>query len=139
MIIDKLIYRSTFVLCPPPEETKPPPAVQKHQQQIQQPEDTCKTCKTCKQNVASNKQKHTKASSSKANSPSSPTNRPGLCPVNIISDTMYTNAANLQQTMLLQQQLLRQALGQNPDNTKASYTVPNLSQYRFVSSQQVIR
>lgn len=83
------------------------------------------------------KQKHTKPSSSKANSPSSPTNRPGLCPVNIISDTMYTNAANLQQTMLLQQQLLRQALGQNPDNTKTSYTIPNLSQYRFVSSQQV--
>lgn len=54
-----------------------------------------------------------------------------------MSDTMYTNAANLQQTMLLQQQLLRQALGQNPDNSKSSFTVPNLSQYRFVSSQQV--
>lgn len=130
-----MFYRSTFVLCPPPEENKPPGIVV-HQQHVQQ-QDTCKTCKSCKQNVASIKQKHIKPSSSKANSPSSPTNRPGLCPVNIISDTMYTNAANLQQTMLLQQQLLRQALGQNPDNTKTSYTIPNLSQYRFVSSQQV--
>lgn len=132
-------FRSTFVLCPPQEETKLQPPQQPQQPQPPQPiQDSCKTCKTCRQQVASSKQKHSKASSSKANSPSSPTNRPGLAPVNLISDTMYTNVANLQQTMLLQQQLLRQALGQNnSDNTKGGFTLPSLNQYHFVSSQQV--
>lgn len=51
------------------------------------------------------------------------------------ADTMYTNLANLQQTMLLQQKLFRQALMQSTDNKH--FTAPNLSQYQFVSSQQV--
>lgn len=72
------------------------------------------------------------------------------------ADTMYTNMANLQQTMLLQQRLFLQALCQNsqmaspssaannanPDaakdeNSKKHFTAPSLSQYRFVSGQQV--
>lgn len=132
-------FRSTFVLCPPQEETKAQTPQQPQQPQQSHPiQDSCKTCKTCRQQVGSSKQKHSKASSSKANSPSSPTNRPALAPVNLISDTMYTNVANLQQTMLLQQQLLRQALGQNnSDNTKSGFTLPSLNQYHFVSSQQV--
>lgn len=48
---------------------------------------------------------------------------------------MYTNLANLQQTMLLQQKLFRQALMHSTDNKH--FTAPNLSQYQFVSSQQV--
>lgn len=69
-------------------------------------------------------------------------------------DTMYTNMANLQQTMLLQQRLFLQALCQNntvrkptattmgdttatTDSSKKHYTAPSLSQYRFVSGQQV--
>lgn len=52
--------------------------------------------------------------------------------------TMYTNMANLQQTMQLQQRMFRQALVQQHtiSNTK-HYTAPNLSQYQFVSGQQV--
>lgn len=50
---------------------------------------------------------------------------------------MYTNLANLQQTMLLQQKLFRQAL-MHSSSTNKHFTAPNLSQYQFVSSQQVI-
>lgn len=65
---------------------------------------------------------------------------------------MYTNFANLQQTMLLQQRMFLQALCQpnaivknaNPPNNTATvdaskkhFIAPSLSQYRFVSGQQV--
>lgn len=71
------------------------------------------------------------------------------------ADTMYTNMANLQQTMLLQQRLFLQALCQNSqmgsptsgtaeertaakdESGKKHFTAPSLSQYRFVSGQQV--
>lgn len=67
-------------------------------------------------------------------------------------DTMYTNLANLQQTMLLQQRMFLQALCQqnsivkntnqknnetNNDPAKKHFIAPSLSQYRFVSGQQV--
>lgn len=67
-------------------------------------------------------------------------------------DTMYTNLANLQQTMLLQQRMFLQALcqqnsivktanptnnGANNDASKKHFIAPSLSQYRFVSGQQV--
>lgn len=67
-------------------------------------------------------------------------------------DTMYTNMANLQQTMLLQQRMFLQALCQqnslvknanqtnnDPQNdaSKKHFIAPSLSQYRFVSGQQV--
>lgn len=65
---------------------------------------------------------------------------------------MYTNLANLQQTMLLQQRMFLQALcqqnsivknanqtnnGANNDAAKKHFIAPSLSQYRFVSGQQV--
>lgn len=68
------------------------------------------------------------------------------------SDTMYTNMANLQQTMLLQQRMFLQALcqqnaltaknGTNGTTTDTTADIkhfipPSLSQYRFVSGQQV--
>ncbi|KAG4067623.1 hypothetical protein HA402_005395 [Bradysia odoriphaga] len=57
--------------------------------------------------------------------------------VDIPADTMYTNFANLQQTMLLQQRLFRQALiRQNSSVSAKNYTAPSLSQYQFVSGQQ---
>lgn len=72
-------------------------------------------------------------------------------PAHIPADTMYTNVANLQQTMLLQQQLFRQALNRQGTSKEqrfeyrdvamkptTSFTAPSLTQYRFVSSQQVI-
>ncbi|XP_018359024.1 PREDICTED: PDZ domain-containing protein 4 [Trachymyrmex cornetzi] len=67
------------------------------------------------------------------------------------ADTMYTNVANLQQTMMLQQQLFKQALNRkNLMTSKKMFTsgvkklksygnfqAPNLTQYQFVGSQQV--
>lgn len=123
----KCIFRSTLILCP-----------------LEEKEDSIKekeaktTCESCKRQAA--KAKKSK-SSSKTVSPSSPTRRVGLSPAHVLSDTMYTNVANLQQTMLLQQQLFRQALAQNPEmsNTRptTSFTSPSLSQYQFVSGSQV--
>lgn len=84
-------------------------------------------------------------SSAVRNGTGTPTLTPG-------GDTMYTNMANLQQTMLLQQRMFLQALCQQnslvktatPTNTEPSndskqkqFIAPSLSQYRFVSGQQV--
>lgn len=61
------------------------------------------------------------------------------------ADTMYTNMANLQQTMLLQQRLFRQAMAgrqaasqelPGQSNTAIKFTAPSLSQYQFVSGSQ---
>lgn len=64
--------------------------------------------------------------------------------------TMYTNFANLQQTMRLQQRLFRQALSSrqqqqvSPGNkcgfesSNHHYRAPNLSKYQFVSSSQPV-
>lgn len=114
--------RSTLILCQPPGPEEPP--------KKQDPNDNCDTCKG---NVVGSKPKKSKSAMSKVNSPSSPTTRPGLS-VPILSDTMYTNVANLQQTMLLQQQLLRQALSQTGEvamKPTTSFTAPSLSQYQF--------
>ncbi|KAG5322112.1 PDZD4 protein, partial [Pseudoatta argentina] len=67
------------------------------------------------------------------------------------ADTMYTNVANLQQTMMLQQQLFKQALnrknfmtskemftsGVKKPKSYDNFQAPNLTQYQFVGSQQV--
>lgn len=62
---------------------------------------------------------------------------------------MYTNVANLQQTMMLQQQLFKQALNRKsftttkePTSARKSkshgnFQAPNLTQYQFIGSQQV--
>lgn len=98
-------------------------------------------CDLCKQQ-ANIKPKKTKPCSSKMNSPLSPTTKPGLSVTHLLSDTMYTNVANLQQTMLLQQQLFRQALHQQTNDVTCkpttSFTAPSLSQYQFVGCQQVL-
>ncbi|KAF2883452.1 hypothetical protein ILUMI_22719 [Ignelater luminosus] len=124
-------YRSTLVLCPPVEVDE----TTKSQESVE-------NCDVCKQQV-NLKPKKTKASNSKVNSPSSPTTRPGLTVTHLLSDTMYTNVANLQQTMLLQQQLFRQALGQQNNDIACkpttSFTAPSLSQYQFVSNQQTYK
>lgn len=124
-----IVFRSTLVLCPPVEA-----------EETTKSQESVENCDVCKQQV-NLKPKKTKASNSKANSPSSPTTRPGLTVTHLLSDTMYTNVANLQQTMLLQQQLFRQALGQQNNDIACkpttSFTAPSLSQYQFVSNQQV--
>lgn len=90
----------------------------------QQQELPAKKCELCKQKK-------------KSKSPQSPTTRPIFNP----ADTMYTNVANLQQTMLLQQQLFRQALGHQSTEMvmkpSTSFTTPSLSQYQFVSGHKV--
>ncbi|XP_001602481.3 E3 ubiquitin-protein ligase PDZRN3 [Nasonia vitripennis] len=67
------------------------------------------------------------------------------------AETMYTNAANLQQTMRLQQQLFKQALSSRRKSgvvrdawyarrsraQTAAFQAPSLAQYRFVASHQV--
>ncbi|XP_066246931.1 PDZ domain-containing RING finger protein 4 isoform X1 [Euwallacea similis] len=123
----KNVYRSTLILCP-----------------LEEKEDSIKekeaknTCESCKRQAKAKKSK----SSSKLVSPSSPTRRVGLSPAHVLSDTMYTNVANLQQTMLLQQQLFRQALvAQNPEVSSSikpttSFTSGSLSQYQFVGGSQ---
>lgn len=121
--------RSSLILCPPSEK----------EDNIKEKE-ALESCDACKRHTTTSKTKKSK-SSNKISSPSSPTTRPTtINPLHIISDTMYTNVANLQQTMLLQQQLFRQALGQNFDITSkptTSFTSPSLSQYQFVNTTQV--
>lgn len=74
-------------------------------------------------------------------------------PANPLSaDTMYTNMANLQQTILLQQRLFRHAMiGRQPHDQlpphppppnaqpAKQFTAPSLSQYQFVSGSQQVR
>ncbi|XP_055857882.1 slo-interacting protein 1 isoform X2 [Episyrphus balteatus] len=76
-----------------------------------------------------------------ADSAKSTQNNQNAPPISAASNTMYTNVANLQQTMLLQQQLFRQALIHQrvPSHSVPcpQFTAPNLSQYHFVSSQEV--
>lgn len=66
----------------------------------------------------------------------------------LLADTMYTNVANLQQTMIFQQQLFKQALTKKNNATKEAasgkksksqrnFQAPSLSQYQFIGSQQV--
>lgn len=116
-------YRSTLVLCPPNETTETS-------------REVIGSCDLCKQQIST---KHKKTKSSKNNSPQSPTTKAPFNPVHILSDTMYTNVANLQQTMLLQQQLFRQALGQQITETPAkpspSFTSHSLNQYQFANVQ----
>lgn len=112
-------YRSTLVLCPPPEPLQ---------------EATAEKCELCKQHSKQKKK-------SKTISPQSPNTRPIFNPA-LLGDTMYTNVANLQQTMLLQQQLFRQAMGHQQSVEMAmkpstSFTTPSLSQYQFVSGHRV--
>lgn len=115
-------YRSTLVLCPPPETL----------QDAAREKDAAEKCELCKQHSKQRKK-------SKSISPQSPT-RPIFNPA-LLGDTMYTNVANLQQTMLLQQQLFRQAMGQQSVDVgikpSTSFTTPSLSQYQFVSGHRV--
>ncbi|XP_043478721.1 E3 ubiquitin-protein ligase PDZRN3 [Leptopilina heterotoma] len=66
----------------------------------------------------------------------------------LLADTMYTNVANLQQTMIFQQQLFKEALTKKNNATKDAssgkksksqrhFQAPSLSQYQFIGSQQV--
>ncbi|KZC12622.1 PDZ domain-containing protein 4 [Dufourea novaeangliae] len=137
-------HRSTLVLCPP----KTPTSVQPQRLGCNCPAATNKppTAKS-QPNRRGSSTHHNK---DRAADPSGAT---------LPADTMYTNMANLQQTMLLQQQLFKQALSRrnlttvvpaSPKETVAAPTpaakkskshgnfqAPNLTRYQFVGSQQV--
>ncbi|KOC59342.1 PDZ domain-containing protein 4 [Habropoda laboriosa] len=149
-------HKSTLVLCPPKTSTlqqqqQQPP--QQHLQQQQQQRLGC-TCHTFTNKQARN-QTNRRASSShryRERAPD-PTN---ASTTGLPADTMYTNMANLQQTMLLQQQLFKQALDRRNSTIAAprktggdgggtakksrshgNFQAPNLTRYQFVGSQQV--
>ncbi|KAJ6641247.1 E3 ubiquitin-protein ligase PDZRN3 [Pseudolycoriella hygida] len=132
---DQERYRSTLVLCDKSKENR--------DGRSGRDRDGAADTKTGK----SQKQSKKDAGKGTASSPKHHANRildanncidsgPGA--VTIPADTMYTNFANLQQTMLLQQRLFRQALIRKNSNVSAkNYTAPSLSQYQFVSGQQL--
>ncbi|KAK5639082.1 hypothetical protein RI129_011574 [Pyrocoelia pectoralis] len=123
-------YRSTLVLYAPSEEEK--------SKKLQESNDNCDLCE-----AVTLKPNKNKAFTSKiCNAPTTTSaTKPDLNITDFLSDTMYTNVANLQQTILLQQQLFRQALGKQSNGTTCkpttSFTTPSLSQYQFVNCQQV--
>lgn len=143
-------HKSTLVLCPPKA------SLQQHQQQQQQQQRLGCTCPTFTNRQIRN-QSNKRGSSShhyrdRAADPANASNLP--------ADTMYTNMANLQQTMLLQQQLFKQALDRRnstiggsrecssvtavaaggtakKSRSHGNFQAPNLTRYQFVGSQQV--
>ncbi|KAF4532797.1 hypothetical protein B566_EDAN002647 [Ephemera danica] len=167
---------STLVLCPPP----PSASTEDRSMQVNLDSDTysvisCESCRRC--------MRLPPLSSDHAPSPTTSPKKPyreqttpkqqndtekNLNYVTMIpSDTMYTNAANLQQTIWLQQQLFRQALTKQHSKTSPSSTVspkspnapfmeqtrktipacspanssylsPNLSNYQFVSGYGIV-
>ncbi|KYQ50692.1 PDZ domain-containing RING finger protein 4 [Trachymyrmex zeteki] len=139
-------YKSMLVLCPP-----------KTSQQQQQQKVGCNcpmpvlptaTFAVVKQ---SSKNQNVKKSSSSLHYYNRNRNESSLMNANTMAaDTVYTNVANLQQTMMLQQQLFKQALNHKNFTSKEMFTsgarkpksygnfqAPNLTQYQFVGSQQV--
>ncbi|XP_015606434.2 PDZ domain-containing protein 4, partial [Cephus cinctus] len=121
-------HKSTLVLCPP----KVP-----HQPKISCscPQSVTQTGKLSK-TQPSRKSSHHHRDRDTTNASTLP------------ADTMYTNVANLQQTMLLQQQLFKQALNRKnsiitrepvarKSKSHGNFQAPNLTQYQFVGSQQV--
>nr|XP_033341888.1 PDZ domain-containing protein 4-like [Megalopta genalis] len=146
-------HRSTLVLCPP----KTPTAVQQQQQQqqFQQQQQQQQQRLGCTCPASSNKQTIGKSQPSRRGSSSAHHHKDRADPAvaTLPADTMYTNMANLQQTMLLQQQLFKQALNRRNITTAASprettatakkskshgnFQAPNLTRYQFVGSQQV--
>ncbi|KAF5270812.1 hypothetical protein FQA39_LY08329 [Lamprigera yunnana] len=132
-------YRSTLVLYTPAEDDRA--------KMMQEAIENCEACDqiTLKPNNK-NKAVISKGSSSALTTASQHTptvSKPELSISDFISDTMYTNVANLQQTILLQQQLFRQALGKQSSGTickpTTSFTTPTLSQYQFVNCQQTYK
>lgn len=138
-------HKSTLVLCPP--KTPTPQQQQQQQQQLQQQQQQQKFSCSC---ATTNKQ--TRNHSNKRGSSSHHANRDQNATGLPADATMYTNMANLQQTMLLQQQLFKQALDRRnsiagskeissgtakKSKSHGNFQAPNLTRYQFVGSQQV--
>lgn len=135
--VEKDHHKSTLVLCPP---TVQPAVPQKIGCSCPMP-----VTPSAKQTVKSQ-------TSKKSSSHHQHRDRDGTTNVTgsttLPADTMYTNVANLQQTMMLQQQLFKQALnrknfttrdtvGTRKSKSHGNFQAPNLTQYQFIGSQQV--
>ncbi|XP_063705514.1 E3 ubiquitin-protein ligase PDZRN3 [Culicoides brevitarsis] len=157
---DKDMSRSTMVLCPQKEAKVSQDAAKDCKQCIKHRSSSKeKSPKHAKSFVMSNSTSQRLTSPSASNfvhpqstslpgTPMSPTGpdfkdklpKNSLNSASVASSTMYTNMANLHQTMLLQQKMFRQAMvQQNTMSNTKHYTAPNLSQYQFVSGQQTYR
>uniref|UniRef100_A0A336LYS1 CSON008323 protein n=1 Tax=Culicoides sonorensis TaxID=179676 RepID=A0A336LYS1_CULSO len=160
---DKDMSRSTMVLCPQKEtkhtnDTKDCKQCLKYRGNSKEKSSSPKHCKSY---IMSNSSSQRLTSPSASNhithqqstslpgtpmSPTAPSDfkekqpKSNINSATVASSTMYTNMANLHQTMLLQQKLFRQAMvQQNTMSNTKHYTAPNLSQYQFVSGQQTYR
>ncbi|XP_018338845.1 PREDICTED: E3 ubiquitin-protein ligase PDZRN3 [Trachymyrmex septentrionalis] len=131
-------YKSTLVLCSPKTL---------QQQKI---DCNCPMLPTATFAVTKQSSKNQNVKKSSSSSHHRDRNKPLLMNFNTMAaDTMYTNVANLQQTMMLQQQLFKQALNRKNlmrskemftsgvKKPKSYFQAPNLTQYQFVGSQQV--
>lgn len=138
-------HKSTLVLCPPP---KTPQQQQKLGCNCPMPVTPTATSATIRQ---SSKNQSVRKSSSSSSHHHRDRNELSMNANTLPADTMYTNVANLQQTMMLQQQLFKQALNRKNSTTSketsaggarkskshGNFQAPNLTQYQFVGSQQV--
>ncbi|XP_012221129.1 E3 ubiquitin-protein ligase PDZRN3-B [Linepithema humile] len=132
-------HKSTLVLCPP-----------KTPQQHQPPKLSC-NCPVPSAMSAMTRAKNQSIRKSLSSHHHRDRNEPSMNANTLPADTMYTNVANLQQTMMLQQQLFKQALnrknlttgretltgGARKSKSHSNFQAPNLTQYQFVGSQQV--
>ncbi|XP_011495818.1 PREDICTED: E3 ubiquitin-protein ligase PDZRN3 [Ceratosolen solmsi marchali] len=127
-------HRSTLVLCPPkPTLTTPVSSTPKIQCNCSVPlTSSIKFCKiSSPQNP--NSRRGSQLSQQQLQQPHSSV---------LAADTMYTNVANLHQTMRLQQQLFKQAMSKRKSGVgrsrgQISFQAPSLAQYQFVASHQM--
>ncbi|XP_070158430.1 PDZ domain-containing RING finger protein 4 isoform X1 [Polyergus mexicanus] len=139
-------HKSTLVLCPPPKT--PQQQQQKLGCNCPMPVTPSATSAIIRQ---SSKNQSVRKSSSSSSHHHRDRNELSMNANTLPADTMYTNVANLQQTMMLQQQLFKQALnrknfttsketsagGARKSKSHGNFQAPNLTQYQFVGSQQV--
>ena len=135
--VEKDHHKSTLVLCPP---AVTPTAPQKIGCSCPLPV-TSTTKQTGKSQVSKKTSSH-----HQHRDRDNITNSSGSA--TLPADTMYTNVANLQQTIMIQQQLFKQALnrknyttretgGTRKSKSHGNFQAPNLTKYQFVGSQQV--
>ncbi|XP_029043187.2 PDZ domain-containing protein 4 [Osmia bicornis bicornis] len=137
-------HKSTLVLCPPKT-----PTAQQQQQRL-----AC-TCLANKQIKSQSTRRGSTSHHYRDRGGADPTNATTTATTTtttLPADTMYTNMANLQQTMLLQQQLFKRALDRRnstivgirdsggtakKSKSHGNFQAPNLTRYQFIGSQQV--
>lgn len=139
--VEKDHHKSTLVLCTP---TTNAPTIT--------PKIAC-SCPIPVTPIAKQTTKNSQTANKKSSSHHQHRERDPTCNIGanttLPADTMYTNVANLEQTIILQQQLFKQALNRKNLTTRdttgsarkskshGNFQAPNLTQYQFIGSQQV--